>query len=139
MSGPQRSRTKHLAAAGITVACVAAVLAGCSPAPDAVQGQDGQTLPEVTELRLAGNQDFARARADAVEVDAELAAEVERLSNAVARAEACGESGDDAGRELAAALDGAGLAAEDRQTMESLSTATIAQANAERRGDAGCN
>lgn len=139
MSGPRRTRTQRVATAGITVACVVAVLAGCSPAPDAVQGKDGQTLPEVTAARLAGTQDFARARADAVEVDAQLAAEVERLSNAMARAEACGESADDAGRELAAALDGAGLAAEDRQTMESLSTATIAQANAERRGDAGCN
>lgn len=135
-------RPAHAAAGiipGIIPGLVALAIAGCSPAPDAVQGEDGKTMPQVTAERLAGTQDYARARADAVEVDAGVAAQVERVANTLASAEACGESTADAERELGAVLDAAGLDAEGRATMEALSDATIAQANAERRGDAGCD
>lgn len=117
---------------------LAAALAACSPAPDAVQDRDGVTLPDATAARLDGIQDFARARADAVEVDAQLAVQVERLADAVARAGACGESTADAEQALGAALDAANLDSADRATMEALSDAVVAKGEADPRQADGC-
>jgi hypothetical protein len=133
---PRRTGAPATFLPGLTVLLA---LTACSPAPDSVQDEDGVTLPDATAARLAGTQDFARARADAMEVDAELAAKVERLANAMVRAEACGEPTDELEREMAGALEGASLDDERRAVFESLGEAAAAQAAAGQRGSAGCN